>query len=300
MRLDLKGYLMSLFHDMLSRYVIKPCIPIAKLFLPFSAYKSVRYAMIYTCYFKKVFNKGFVIKKQKDGVCVCGNGINIFGLNENIIMHVNNIMIDDCYHFDIFNNEKWSVLDIGMNMGVASLYFAQNPNITTIYSYEPFTPTYNLGMKNLELNLDLAKKIIPYNYGLSDKYSVLELPYDIEISGCCSSIPEKQNKFIGKNKSTMERIRTVSAADELKRILNTDKNNIMLKIDCEGAEREIINDLYKNKLLSSVHAIAMEYHDGIYKPLIEMIKESGFSVSYKASNINYSTGMIYAHNVKHR
>lgn len=289
---------MSLFRDIFSGCIIKPCVTIAKSCLPFNIYKSVRYSVIYACYFKNVSNKGFVIKKQKDGICVSGNGINIFGLNVNIIMHVNNIMIDDCYHFDNLHNEKWSVLDIGMNMGVASLYFAQNPNIATIYSYEPFVPTYNLGMQNLKSNPELARKIIPHNYGLSDKYAVLELPYDIEISGCCSSIPEKQNKFIGKNKSTMERIYTFSAADELKRILNTDKNNIMLKIDCEGAEREIISDLYKNKLLSSVQAISMEYHDKIYKPLIEMIKESGFSVSYKASKINNSTGMIYAYNLK--
>ena len=272
---------------------------IAKICLPFNLYKSVRYAVIQACYFKKVSNKDFVIKKQKDGIYVSGNGINIFGLNTNIIMHVNNIIIDNCYHFDNLHNAKWSVLDIGMNMGVASLYFAQSPNVTTVYSYEPFAPTYNLGTQNLKLNQELAKKIIPYNYGLSDKYAVLELPYDIEISGCCSSIPEKQNKFIGKNKGSMERICTFSAADELKRILNTDKNNIMLKIDCEGAEREIISDLYKNTLLSSVQAIAMEYHDGIYKPLIEMIKESGFSVSHKASKINNSTGMIYAYNIKH-
>lgn len=288
---------MSLYRDILSRNVIKPCVIIAKTCLPFNVYKSVRYAVIHACYFKKVSNKGFVIKKQKDGIYVSSNGINIFGLNTNIIMHVNDIMIDNCYHFDNLHNEKWSVLDIGMNMGVASLYFAKNPNITTVYSYEPFAPTYNLGMQNLELNPELAKKIVPYNYGLSDKYAVLELPYDVEISGCCSSIPEKQNRFIGKNKSSMEKICMLSAADELKRILNTDKNNIMLKIDCEGAEREIISDLYKNTLLSSVQAIAMEYHDGIYKPLVEMIKNAGFSVLHKASKINNSTGMIYAYNI---
>ena len=290
---------MSLFRDVFSRYIIKPCVTIAKSCLPFDVYKSVRYSVIYAYYSKNVSNKGFVIKKQKDGIYISGNGINIFGLNANIIMHVNNIMIEDCYRFDNLHNEKWSVLDIGMNMGVASLHFAQNPNINTIYSYEPFVPTYDLGIQNLESNPEIARKIIPHNYGLSDKYAVMELPYDIEISGCCSSIPEKQNKFIGKNKRTMEKICTFSAADELKRILDTDKNNIMLKIDCEGAEREIISDLYKNKLLSSVQAIAMEYHDGIYKPLIDMIKESGFSVSYKASKINNSTGMIYAYNLNH-
>ena len=91
---------MSLFRDMLSRCVIKPCVTIAKTCLPFNVYKSVRYAVINVCYSKKVSNQGFVIKQQKDGICISGNGINVFGLNTNVIMHVNNIIIDDCYHFD--------------------------------------------------------------------------------------------------------------------------------------------------------------------------------------------------------
>ncbi len=292
---------MSLFHDVLCTYIIRPCLKISQHCLPFKLYKTVRYAVIDACYSKKVSNNGFVIQRQKNGsLVISSKKLTISGLNTNIIMHINNIIINDCYHFDKGHNTQWSVLDIGMNMGVASLHFAQDPNIARVYSYEPFTPTYNLGIRNLKANPDLAQKIIPHNYGLGNKYTVVELPYDIELSGCCSSIPEKQTKVFGKNKCDMEKISIHSAAQELKSILDTDKNNIMLKIDCEGSEREIISDLYKNKLLSSVHAISMEYHDGIYKPLIEMIEKSGFFVSYKENKINNTTGMIYAYNLKQR
>lgn len=291
---------MSLFHDILCKYVVRPCSEISKHCLPFKLYKTVRYAFFDVYYSKKVAQNGFVVKKQKNGVSVRKQDLSVFGLNTNIIMHVNNIMVNDCYHFDKGHDTQWSVLDIGMNMGVASLYFAQNPNIERVYAYEPFTPTYNLGVKNLKANPRLARKIVPHNYGLGNKHSVIELPYDIEMSGCCSSIPEKQNKVFGKKKCDKEKICICSAAQELKSILDKDKNNIMLKIDCEGSEREIIRDLYKNGLLSSVQAIAMEYHDGIYKPLIEMMEKSGFSVSYREKKVSKTTGMIYAYNLKQR
>ena len=292
---------MALFYDVFSKYIIALGLRFSKQCLPFNAYKAVRYSVISAYYSKKISDNGFVIKKQRNGITVSGKNIKVFGLNTNIIKNINDIIINDCYHFDKGHNTQWSVLDIGMNVGVASLYFAQNPNIAKVYSYEPFAPIYNIGMQNLELNPALAQKIIPHNYGLSNREDIIDLPYDIEMSTCCSTIPEKQNKLFGTNKRTAkERIYVHSAARELKRILETDKNNIMLKIDCEGSEREIIIDLYENKLLSSVQAISMEYHDGIYRPLIEMMENSGFSVSHTEDTMNNTVGMIYAYNIKHR
>ncbi|HLY28259.1 MAG TPA: hypothetical protein VKQ72_18070, partial [Aggregatilineales bacterium] len=53
---------------------------------------------------------------------------------------IKEIFADHVYNFVI--GEPLVVLDIGMNIGVASLFFAANPNVQTVYGYEPFQQTY--------------------------------------------------------------------------------------------------------------------------------------------------------------
>ena len=71
---------------------------------------------------------------------------------------------------------------------------------------------------------------------------------------------------------------------------------VSLKLDCEGAEYEILYGA-KDKVLRSIDRIAMEWHkfDASHNPerLSQYLESKGFSVNFKA-NRNGKTGLIFA------
>lgn len=86
---------------------------------------------------------------------------NISTENEYWIM--NEIFGDKLYNFQILYFDRVICIDIGMNIGLASLYFTLNDNIEKIYVFEPFQETYKIALKNFNLNDEkIRSKIIPY------------------------------------------------------------------------------------------------------------------------------------------
>jgi len=69
---------------------------------------------------------------------------------------------------------------------------------------------------------------------------------------------------------------------------------IMLKIDCEGSERQILPDLAAAGLLDRASVLIMEYHDNIVEPLVELLKQHHFDVDVYNESAEYKTGMIKA------
>ncbi|OGQ79015.1 MAG: hypothetical protein A2289_22400 [Deltaproteobacteria bacterium RIFOXYA12_FULL_58_15] len=53
------------------------------------------------------------------------------------------------------------VLDIGANIGLASLYFACHPSVAHVESFEPFALTFAILQETLQSNPELARKITP-------------------------------------------------------------------------------------------------------------------------------------------
>ncbi|MES1198160.1 MAG: hypothetical protein ABUL41_02680, partial [Chitinophagaceae bacterium] len=52
---------------------------------------------------------------------------------------------EDIYAYKF--NKKLIAIDIGMNVGFASLFFSANDNIEKVYSFEPFEETYLLALE---------------------------------------------------------------------------------------------------------------------------------------------------------
>ncbi len=58
------------------------------------------------------------------------------------------------------------IVDVGFNVGFASLFFARHPLVSTLYGFEPLVPTFKQGLKNISFN-SFSGKIQVYNYGLT-------------------------------------------------------------------------------------------------------------------------------------
>ena len=76
-------------------------------------------------------------------------------------------------------------------------------------------------------------------------------------------------------------------------ILNTNKNILkLLKMDCEGAEYEIIEALDESKLLKSFDFLLIEWHDSGSEIIEKILLKNNFKlISRGLSGIS---GMIYA------
>lgn len=184
------------------------------------------------------------------------------------------------------------LIDIGLNRGTSSLFFATYPNIKRIYSFEPFKPTFEVAKRNLALNPQLSEKINAFNFGLGKTDKILEQPY-IETS--TSGMSTTHDVCGNEKNARKETVIIKDAAKEIKPILADNKNmHVIVKCDCEGAEFEIFERLDQEKIIEKIDVILLEYHFDKPDGLISILSKNGFAVFTKVSSRKFNTGYIYA------
>jgi hypothetical protein len=55
-----------------------------------------------------------------------------------------------------------------------------------------------------------------------------------------------------------------------------EQGRVFLKIDCEGAEYEILPNLVQAGLLKTVDVVIVEWHSGDFQPLVSLLEQEGF------------------------
>jgi FkbM family methyltransferase len=201
-------------------------------------------------------------------------GITIFIETGQDISTLREVYVKGCYNVE--SPEDFILIDIGLNVGITSLYFSENDKCKKIYSFEPIEETYKQAQKNISINAN-ASKINTFNYGLGSQERVIEIEYDASIRGSVgiNGLPPFADKSKHYNKTNLQ-IKNVS--NVLESIFDEffNKNNIFIKIDCEGAEYEILDDLRANNLLDKASCILIEWHEKGPTRLIENLQSAGF------------------------
>ena len=145
--------------------------------------------------------------------------------------------IDD-YNFDSIDFKDGDVvIDIGGNIGMVSIYLAKKYPFLKIYAFEPVKQNYENFLKNIELN-NINKDIIKvFNLAITKDRRDVILTSPFNNSGASNIY----NNFRGSGNIISNN------AISIKSITFDDifsNNNIskckLLKIDCEGAEYEIL------------------------------------------------------------
>jgi len=152
------------------------------------------------------------------------------------------------------------VIDIGANIGAYSI-FAAMPENNTVYSYEPMPENFDLLKENIRIN-NLGKKIFPFNFGVSSRREMRRLY--LGDSPFHSFLPANESPFnslysaTGPSKQEFSKINCLSLKDIF------DENNIplcnLLKMDCEGAEYEILYNT-PDEYFKRIKEIRLEYHN---------------------------------------
>ena len=190
-----------------------------------------------------------------------------------------------------------AVIDIGMNVGDTALFFAANPFVKKVYSYELMPQTFDRAQRNLKINPDIMNKIEGHNYGLGKSDQELVIYYYDESDGQIGKVSEILGDELGKGIPTKCKIKNV--VHEIQKIEQEHPNvALYLKIDTEGAEYEIIDALLRDHSSNNIHYIAIEYHFGVQN-IIETLREHHFEVIerfygfYRGDN-NLAQGIIQA------
>ena len=220
--------------------------------------------------------------------------------DKSLISTIGNIRIKEKYITDsnilsevfILNNYNVHVpeddsvfIDVGMNVGIVTLYFARYQWVRKVYGFEPFPDTYQQAVDNFNLNDDaIRNKIHAKNIALSDKDEELEVSIGHEESGWRNIMCREEGKRHVK-------IITKRASVEIEKIVKENfGKQIILKIDTEGSEFAIFESLKGTDVLSKVNVIMMEYHRNP-KQLNQVLSLYGFKY-FVVGRSNF--GMIYA------
>lgn len=187
------------------------------------------------------------------------------------------IFAEHSYAINIPKNSV--VIDFGMNVGIASLYFAQNTNVEKVYGFEPFPNTYQMALDNFSLNnINIANKIIPQNIAVSNFDGVKSV-------AVVTNQPGWRNVFSNSDSSPKVDITFKDSAEVVNRIFQNEGNkNFILKCDTEGSEYQIFESLCKADLLQEFSSIVMEYH-GSPKELLIELTDAGFRTYHTGTNM---------------
>lgn len=200
------------------------------------------------------------------------------------------------YEFGGLNNAVF--IDVGANIGDSVLYAAMQKNIQKVYAYEPFQKTYNFAVKNVNLNPEYKNKIKLFNFGWGKDNVELEVKTNNDIN--LSAINSTQEFFHAQNLSEyIEKTNIIikKSSEILKEILITHPNdNIVLKLDIEGSEYDVLEDLINADLLKYISIIVVEWHFKGYENITKQLEQNNFI--WFNEKFMHNVGLLRAVNLK--
>ena len=185
--------------------------------------------------------------------------------------------VEGQYYFDAVTQQP-VIIDCGANIGISVLYFKSLYPHAIVHCFEPYSKAVEYLKRNIEEN-DL-QNVFVYREAVSARDGEIKL-----------NIPADANMLnptvlIAKDSTVSEIVKSV----KLSSFVNSIKEDIdLIKLDVEGAEYEIIEDLHNSGLLATgkVRMFIIEYHDSVFKDalrlkrFIGMLSDNNYNVLHQ-------------------
>lgn len=243
-------------------------------------------------YIKRFENKyDFVsIKNEGKGFLFSFDDKTVYLESYNEFFILNEIFISKCYEF--ITNDNLVVIDIGANIGLASLFFSTKSNIKKIYAFEPVTTTFNQAKQNFKLNPN-NKVVEIKNVGLGLVDKVESFVFNENLKGNTGTLGSLNINESSKEAKKVE-VNIKRASPIIEQIISQNNEyKAFLKIDCEGAEYDIFKDFEATDILNKVDYIIMEWHNKGSEILEKTLVKYKFN--YFSQDLGSNSGMIYAY-----
>jgi len=183
-----------------------------------------------------------------------------------------NLGLDDEYGLQDLPFQPRTILDIGANFGLFSLFAAHHCKNAKIHAYEPNPRIFPDAAKNLALISATA-----FQAGVGSRSGLAEI-HERGESRLAQTVVSQQG--------TIQIIAVRTAIDRIGSVVD------LLKLDCEGAEWDIFQD---TQAFQKVRLIRMEYHltDGHrLEDLKVWAEQLGFRIDRLAPNVGFGIAWL--------
>lgn len=219
--------------------------------------------------------------------------------NEGDLSVFREVFLDRDYNLlkDLITNATLPILDIGAHIGLFSLYVSALNATVPIYAYEPDEANFRALKENLRLNH--VQNVFAKNVAIAGESGTRELHISADSHNHSLFPGATESDSAGPIPGAIKKVPTTS----LKDIFTTHSSKFaipgysLIKMDCEGAEFEIIASISADQL-SLAHAYYLEYHE--YQPdfsaqnLAQVFRKAGFKTSITPSRYDSRMGFIFA------
>ena len=189
---------------------------------------------------------------------------------------IREIFVNDEYRFSC-NNANPLIIDCGANIGMSILYFKKNYPTATVIAFEPNPTTYELLQKNRS------------SYHLSN-VSI----HNLALSNVAGNIPFHFNDDKGTLTGSIQANRGGSKVINVPcELLSMHLRNFevvdLIKMDVEGAEHQIVDDLMSSGAIHKVKELIVEYHHNIpgeknsFPDFLKRFEDVGFDYSIRTN-----------------
>jgi FkbM family methyltransferase len=178
------------------------------------------------------------------------------------------------------------IIDGGSNIGLSVLYFKKIYPASWIIAFEPDKETFTLLKENIKRNN--LQQVSAFNFALQDKEGEMVLHKKLNSPGSLtmsliSSSAKLQTEVVHARKLSDYIPGTVA----------------MMKLDVEGSEVSIINDLIQTQKIEFIERMIIEYHPSVTKLSIEefasRIRKCNFSCRYSKDEIHPNATEVMLH-----
>ena len=206
----------------------------------------------------------------------------------------NEIFINQEYYF-LTENKTPYIIDCGSNIGMSIIFFKMLYPNSSILSFEPSEKAFSCLEHNIKHNN--IDSVVLYKKALSNKEGIADFYYDQEKAG--SIIESLKQERMSKKKCSVETIKLSNYIDQ-----KVD----FLKMDIEGAELDVIEELKNKGKLSYIKQMVIEYHHHIVKQqdeiskILQILENEGFGYQIESSmrrpfkSNEFQDVLIYAYN----
>ena len=252
----------------------------SKLQILLNSRKIFKNWYIYLQVYFKLTKKEYVIFETRSGLKIK------IRVNSTDLMALTHVwMIQEYYDNGFSINNDDIIIDVGAHIGLFALLASQFCKNGKIFCYEPIKENYELLIENIEINK--IKNVFPNNLAVTKETSRAKIFLNDDQSG--HSMFVQNDNFVEVNSKSLPDIFVDNRINECN----------FLKLDCEGAEYEIIESL-SSDLFTKISKTVIEYHMADTKPellkqLINKLKQFSFSVHTRPLFIDI--GFLFAKRV---
>lgn len=191
----------------------------------------------------------------------------------NLVYLIREVFLKGEYEFDTKTNSPF-IIDCGANIGMSILFFKKYYPNSRIIGFEPNPDVFQLLKKNVEQNK--LQNVTLNNFCLSGSEGEVEFFLD-------------ENKGTLKGSIISKRGGRRCVKVPSKRLSDFFEEEVdLVKMDIEGAEKEVIHELVRNKRIGIPKTYLIEYHHNIPGQDSEMgdflsqFEDQGYQCSIKA------------------